>query len=37
MGAISEGGSVKVRDIATHHKAGYKNEWGALLDQQAEA
>ncbi|CAI2360127.1 unnamed protein product [Moneuplotes crassus] len=31
----SEMGSMKIRDIPEHHK-GFKNQWGALLDQQAE-
>lgn len=33
--AYTEVGSIKVRDVPTHKK-GYKNEWGALLQHQAE-
>jgi len=33
--AYTEDGSLKVRDVPDH-VWGYKNEWGALLEHQAE-
>ena len=32
---VSDPTSLKIRDVPTHQK-GYKNEWGALLEHQAE-